>query len=914
MNSLEKLQQTITLFFSLKLQTKSLILISFFRRNNMIKTKITFIIGTAITLLITYFSYKYLHYTQTPLIKRTSQPFFEGAETLDLRFNDFKYKAKGQTKSQAPVALIALDDESVREIGRWPWSRELIADMIEKALKYEVKSIAFDAIFSEPEISNPEADKKFSKIVTENPDKIILGTFSENQFEFKPYQDLCVAEAFLRTGGDQIVKINPGFTIDENTFIYDELNWAPLFETLFTNIRSLEEQKVLKTFAKNSKDELTQFQKNNLNSRLSEAMFYYCKTWLTEYDIFLKSEVIQDIEPLYKNIFAEKNELKNKAVVEVLEDIKKNYKPHPIPQYGEWTANIADIQNPANYTASFIAELDTDGVVRRYPLFFRSGDKLGSSFIPSLALQSYLLSGTYRAELKMKSAQNGEKSIQEFNIYDTSKNPEEKISSLPVDGSGQLLVNYYGPHLTLPYVSAKEFFNDKETMNIEYLEELSGNKQRRIGTQSVNKKDFLKGRSLIFGATATGIYDLRNTPMEVNYPGPEIHLTMLANLMENNHLKPWAKEAKLMPWIILILGLLFSLALNEVGSIASFLIFTGLMTTITAIDYWLFIKKQILIHSLPVYICIFGIFSMIQLYKYFIEERNKRELKSTFSKYVSPSVVDELLKDAKNLQLGGKKEHMTVFFSDVRGFTTISEKLKPEELSRVLNLYLTPMTEIVFQNSGTLDKYMGDAIMAFFGAPIKSPQHAKEACRCALLSIQKLYELQKQFAQEGLPHIDIGIGINTGEMSVGNMGSNIVQNYTVMGDSVNLASRLEGINKEYGTRIIISEFTYNEVKDSFVAREVDRVRVKGKLQPVKIYELLAEGKISDDHKRQLELYQKGYDLYSEKKFEDALAIFKDLHTLNQSDPVSELYIERCQDYLQEPPPQDWDGVFVMKTK
>jgi len=229
-------------------------------------------------------------------------------------------------------------------------------------------------------------------------------------------------------------------------------------------------------------------------------------------------------------------------------------------------------------------------------------------------------------------------------------------------------------------------------------------------------------------------------------------------------------------------------------------------------------------------------------------------------------------------------------------------------------LYLTPMTELIFKNNGTLDKYIGDAIMAFFGAPVKHPNHAKEACRCALQNLEKLKELQKAFEAQDLPYIDIGIGINTGPMSVGNMGSNIVQNYTVMGDSVNLAARLEGINKEYGTRIIISQFTYAEVKEAFTAREVDRVRVKGKLEPVRIFELVCEGEPSDTDAEKLKYFSQGYELYHQKKFQEALDLFKKALSVSQNDPVSELYVERCEDYLTSAPPEDWDGVCVMKTK
>jgi adenylate cyclase len=304
----------------------------------------------------------------------------------------------------------------------------------------------------------------------------------------------------------------------------------------------------------------------------------------------------------------------------------------------------------------------------------------------------------------------------------------------------------------------------------------------------------------------------------------------------------------------------------------------------------------------------------LTFYKYFTEERSKKELRQTFSKYVSPQIVEEVLKDPKNLELGGRKEHVTVFFSDVRGFTTISEKLDPRALSDLLNSYLTPMTDLVFKNKGTLDKYMGDAIMAFFGAPISMKDHAKWAARCALQHLEKLEELRAEYRKQGLPDIDIGIGLNTGEASVGNMGSQTVRNYTVMGDTVNLASRLEGINKTYGTRIIVSEFTYAEIKDTFFCREVDWVRVKGKNQPVKIFELVCEGQPEAQRAAGLKHFQAAYELYHAMKFQEAIAEFEKAVAANPSDETAKIYIERCQEYIAEPPHADWDGVYVMKTK
>ena len=295
-------------------------------------------------------------------------------------------------------------------------------------------------------------------------------------------------------------------------------------------------------------------------------------------------------------------------------------------------------------------------------------------------------------------------------------------------------------------------------------------------------------------------------------------------------------------WLILLcLGVILSALLTYFGSVAGLAITALSLGVLYVVDKYIMFRSGLVTTIIFPYAVVVSVFVVLTFYKYFTEERTKRQLKGTFEKYVSPSIVAEVLADPSNIELGGKKVEMTVMFSDVRGFTTISEKLDPRALSSLLNSYLTPMTNLVFKHKGTLDKYMGDAIMSFWGAPIHFPDHAVHACRCALAMLVKLKELQADYRAKGLPEIDIGIGLNSGDMSVGNMGSDTVRSYTVMGDAVNLASRLEGINKQYGTRIIISEFTYKAVKDSFVTREVDWVRVKGKTEPVRIFELISEG-------------------------------------------------------------------------
>ena len=309
-----------------------------------------------------------------------------------------------------------------------------------------------------------------------------------------------------------------------------------------------------------------------------------------------------------------------------------------------------------------------------------------------------------------------------------------------------------------------------------------------------------------------------------------------------------------------------------------------------------------------------AIYLGIAIYRYVKEEREKKKIRGAFQYYLTASVINEMLKDPTNLKLGGDKKDLSVLFSDIRGFTTISEKLTPEELVRLLNEYLTAMTNIVFKYEGLLDKYMGDAIMAVFGAPLDQPDHARRACLTALEMMEDLHKLQKKWEAEGRPILNIGIGINTGDMVVGNMGSEMRFDYTVMGDMVNLGSRLEGINKEYGSNIILSEFTYNVVQDSVSCRELDWVRVKGKNKPVKIFELLGEKKDEGNWKDLITNFEKGLMLYREAKWDEAIESFQRVLTIRADDFASSMYIERCKSLKEQPPPQPWDGVFTMTKK
>jgi adenylate cyclase len=367
-------------------------------------------------------------------------------------------------------------------------------------------------------------------------------------------------------------------------------------------------------------------------------------------------------------------------------------------------------------------------------------------------------------------------------------------------------------------------------------------------------------------------------------------------------------------FVVFAVGLLFTIILALTSPLIMPLVLLGFLgitygAEFSALQWW-----NTMIVSWPFYLSfVFG-FTSIATYKFFTEEKAKRKIRQAFSKYVSPLVVNELLKSDSNLALGGKKQRLAVFFSDLRGFTTFSESLDPQELSQFLNLYFNKMTDEIFKAKGTLDKFIGDAVMAFFGAPLPNENNSELACLCALNSIQRLEELNKELKAKKFPELRMGIGINTGEVSVGNMGSSVVQNYTVMGDAVNLASRLESLTAFYECKIIIGESTYHDVRNKFICRELDFVRVKGRSEVSSIYELITDVELVNFEKDWFQAYNKAREFYKNGFFKEALPLYKSCTELNKSDKTSRIFLERCEDFVINPPGPDWDGVFNLRNK
>ena len=559
--------------------------------------------------------------------------------------------------------------------------------------------------------------------------------------------------------------------------------------------------------------------------------------------------------------------------------------------YAATVANIPELAPPENNEKTAIGffniSSDADGVLRRSLLLLPFGR---SNRADDIDLYGSLEVQTLRLYLGLKTDQitvnYGPAGIASLQFGD-------RLTVRP-DYLGRTIINYRGPRGTYPYYSLADVV------------------QRQFVPGA------FKDKIVLVGASATGIGDLRTPPFGgIDYPGMEVHANVIDNMLNGGFLVRGAHQILLDLLLIFAFGLPLGFALALVSP--RWMWFgLALLIPFAALSYSAFLRGWWLNFTLPAGTLTANVMA-VSLYRALVEEKEKRKVRSAFGQYLSPEVIRRLLLNPQLVE--PRKTEITVMFSDIRGFTTISEKLDAQELALFLNGYLSDMTRIVFNTRGTLDKYIGDAVMAFWGAPYEDSQHAVQACLAALEMMKHMRELRKKWTAEGKPALDIGIGLNSGVASVGNMGSQLRYGYTALGDAVNLSSRLEGLNKEYGTHILVNESTHAAAQDSgFVFRELDLIRVKGKLQPVTIYELVArysdlrENGTLGEVQEQVRQFNEARGWYRQRQWAESQAGFQAILERWGDDGPSTLYLRRCQEYLAEEPLPDWDGVFTMTHK
>jgi adenylate cyclase len=546
-----------------------------------------------------------------------------------------------------------------------------------------------------------------------------------------------------------------------------------------------------------------------------------------------------------------------------------------------FTANLASLQFNAADGGHINPLIDSDGIIRRMPMLVQFGDNYYESL--GLASARILLGGMPLKEVVVDGVSPTTLGALEF--LDVGG------ALLPVDQEIASYIPYRGPYKSFEYISASDVLN-----------------------KSISKEK-LEGKIVLIGTTAPGLLDLRATPVGNAYPGVEIHANLITGILDGTIKQAplWTKAANLL--IIVALGLILAFILPFVTPLI------GTVISIAVIGFsitlnWFSFKGGYVLPLAALLDSLLFVYLMNIAYGYFVESRGKRLITGLFGQYVPPELVDEMAQDPGSFSMEGESKELTILFSDVRGFTTISESLDAKTLSEFINAFLTPFTKVIYKNRGTIDKYMGDCIMAFWGAPITDADHARHGIISAFEMLKAMELLNEEFINKGWPPIKVGIGLNSGRVSVGNMGSEIRLAYTVMGDAVNLASRLEGITKEYGAAIIIGEETYRQLPD-LIAREVDRVRVKGKDVAVTIYEPLGfEGTVNDRTLEALALFKSALAAYRKQEWDSAEQQF--IHLLNQFPDTGEvlypLYLERIAHLRQDQPGANWDGSYTFTKK
>ncbi|HEV2614800.1 MAG TPA: CHASE2 domain-containing protein [Gammaproteobacteria bacterium] len=543
-----------------------------------------------------------------------------------------------------------------------------------------------------------------------------------------------------------------------------------------------------------------------------------------------------------------------------------------LPKMQSYISNIPQFQNAVDNGGVLSIIPDSDGILRRYSLLQRYGDNL----YPSLALEAvklYLL----------------EKNV---SITVDTINNEKLLSSIRLgnmtiltDPIGRVYVPYIGPARSFTYYSASDVMNDRLPPNT------------------------LQNTLVFVGTSAVGLGDVRATPVGSVYPGVEIHASVAEGLFANHfpYIPAWEPGAELV--LILVLGIVLTILFSLAGPLwigtTTLVMLVGLYAGFARLWSMDDIILPLMLPSLLViFLAVFNI-----AYRVFVESRRRSELKHVFEQYVPVGRVDEILKDPEAADaFEGERKMMSVLFMDIRNFTTISEKLNIVELKKLLNFFLTEMTTVIFKNGGTIDKYVGDMIMAFWGAPLSDEEHAKHAIRAGMEMLTTTQNIQDKLIAMGLPHIFIGIGINTGMMDVGDMGSTYRRAYTVLGDAVNLASRLESLTKYYGVGMLVGENTVAN-QAGFTFRLIDKVKVKGRHETVSVYE-----PVTKEMKPELELYQKAQDYYFAKKWEDAKKLFSELTKTFPEVKLYKLYLTRVLDFEKSPPPEEWDGSWEHSEK
>jgi adenylate cyclase len=688
------------------------------------------------------------------------------------------------------IVIVDIDENSLAEVGRWPWGRDKLATIVENLFDlYQADVVGFDIVFAERDESSG----------LEQFEQLARTTLKDNS-----------------TYRRELERIRPSLKYDEifaNSLIGKNVVLGYYFRS---NVQEAE---------------------TGVTGLLPPA--------LTKMDVQWNQRL-----PIHKAVGFAGN-------LEILQ---------------------ASARSGGYFDNPFV---DADGVFRRVPLV----QAYEGYLFASLALattQAHLDTAGIDLVVETEGSKGGTEyyALESINL---------KNYRIPVDANGAVYVPYRGRQGSFTYLPAHQILS---------------------GTVDPAR---LREKIVLIGTSAPGLLDLRSTPVQNIYPGVEVHANIISGILDDRikHKPAWTIGYEFV--LLVVIATSMALLLPLVSPLLAAAGTLGFTVTVVAGTFIAWNYNLILPLASPLLLIVL-IFMLHMTYGFFIESRGKRQLANLFGHYIPPELVDEMSASPEEYSLDGENREMTVLFSDVRGFTTISEGMDPKQLTQLMNALLTPMTRVIHKNRGTIDKYMGDAIMSFWGAPMADSQHARHALYAAMEMMDELKIMQEEFRQRGWPEVNIGIGLNTGDMNVGNMGSEFRMAYTVLGDAVNLGSRLEGLTKNYGVNIIVSETTRAGIPE-FVFRELDLVRVKGKNEPVTIFEPIGhKNDLDKEVTSELTAYKQALMNFRAQSLDKAELEFFNLNRLYPDRFLYQIYLDRIALYRSEPPDDDWDGAFTHTSK
>lgn len=711
---------------------------------------------------------------------------------LDYLVYDVRLRAEAQEPEMDPrIVIVDIDEKSLAEVGRWPWSRDVVARLVvELTDKLGAAAVGFDIVFAEPQQS--DALQAFDSIVQSKPG--LQGELQGLKAE--------IARQFDRDA--QLAKV---------------LAERPVVLGYYLNQDS-----------------------TALSGALPPAMFKKSQLGTLELDS---------------------------------------------TSWQGYGGNIPVLQRNAD-GGYFNPMVDEDGTVRSIPLLAQFNDAYYQSF--ALGTLRRALGNPQVIPVFPEGVDDDYGAVELIAL----RSPDVELD-IPVERG----------LLTRVHFRAKGGPNGGGYRYVSASDVLAG----------VLKPEEIEGRIVLIGTTAPGLLDLRSTPVNPAYPGVEVHANVISGMLDSVFkLRPEYSQGLLFI-TVLVVGVALSVMMPILSAIWSLLVALGILVASVAIDSLLYFQAGVVLPVAVVLLLVLAIFVFDVAYGYLAESRSKKQMVNLFGEYVAPELVTEMALDPKRYSMEGESRELTVLFSDVRGFTTISESLQPNELREYINEYLTVMSEIIRAHRGTLDKYIGDAIMAFWGAPIADAEHAELATKAAIAMQEEAVRLNAKFLARNWPKLAIGVGVNTGQMRVGDMGSKIRRAYTVMGDAVNLGSRLEGITKTYGVGVIVGPHTKMAVS-GMLFQELDAVKVKGKNEPVSIYAPLGErDKLSEITFECVEKWHGMLNAFRAQRWAEAKAALCSLEINEVLNPTLHALYESRIDYFQaNPPPENWDGVTQFDTK